>query len=257
MSKKEGSNKMSESRVNKDRFVKMLKQCYTGGMVPECVMEIGKGEVSIHAIDMSNTVVVSVNAKLRLRFSRESIGIGNIDVLINFLNSVKESRVNLSIEDTILKIASINGRRSVKYNLTEPSLIATVLEDAEESIQRIREEVTTTFAIKPDEVKDILSYIRIVPNKNVKISAEDDALTFCCGYGGDHEMSVKVVDGIDHGSDVEMVVDGETLSKILSNLDFSSEDESPTICMGEEVPLCIIDQDTFWALTPNAEGEDD
>jgi hypothetical protein len=246
---------MKTSSLNKEDFIRVLKQCFTGGAIPECVICNNRKQISIEAIDMSSSIAVSIQQPLRMRMEEKRIGIGNVELLLSFLSSLKGSRIKIDVEDNVMNIYSTDQRRKLKYLLTDPSLVATAVEE-EGTVNKIIERFEHKVKITPDEVKDILSYVKISTNKTVSITAEDDSIIVRCGTENEHQFYTQLSDPTD-AEGIHLTVNGELLGKILSNLIFTGWEDPATPCLliGEDLPLGVINHGAFWALTPISEGE--
>ena len=109
--------------------------------------------------------------------------------------------------------------------------------------------------INDKEIKDLLSFITLTQNAQVKIKIEEESINIVCGNEDEHNLSLTLSSVCDSDdNEFSMIVNGELLSKILSVIKYDS-DNKPRLLFGEDAPLGIKTKNAFWALTPLSEEE--
>jgi len=252
--------KEDQNMIDRKRMSSMLKCVYLGGVIRECFLEIKKGKATVKAIDMSNSVIVSTNQKVSTnRKLSHDFGIGDIELLIKFLDSIEQKKLNLA-EDSDgnrMVLSRKDGKRRLNYLLTEASLIATRVDtigDGTETEEEALLDLAVTSALLTSSfIKDFLSYISALKTKEIIVTCKGKTVSFSCGDKTSHLLKIELSNEAEKKAKVKIHVNGEYLSKILSTIEFE-EDNPPKIMLGDET-LIIKTDSCFWAIEPLSEED--
>lgn len=254
--------KQNSYTIKIDKFVHMLKNVWLNGLIDECVIKLKKKNAIIEAVDLTNNILVSSKVNV-LKSSIEKIRLGIIDIniIIKFLSTIKDTKIQAEIDDknNILKLKREDSKRAISYNLKDPDAIATVPDEEIGNkyvdMQDYYSTIDNIFA------KDFIAYINLLgkdSSREANIKYDGENIEFICGVKNENQFSLildsEVVDLSESGGDVDIVVDGEYLSKILNTITFDNENK-PYIYIGEDNPLVIKTSDTMWALSPIVTAE--
>lgn len=252
--------KKGDVTVKSQTFADMLRQVNLGGTIQECVLEVKKGKGVIEAVDMTNAIIVSTKAKIMGKDISQKFGLGNLELLIKFLQTIDDTNVQFKTSDLYFTLKRKDGRRKLEYLLTQPDLIATKIYEKDKKGRSVyevyvgmtthRAELTSTF------IKDYLNYVGMLKTKDTTLRFDED-LTFICGGEDDHQFELVLsseVEGDDES--FENKINGEHFAKVLGTLDFD-EDEPPVILFADGTPVVIEESNTIWALVPLYEVQEE
>jgi hypothetical protein len=252
-----------KSIVKNENLANMLRQVHLGGIIDECLLDINNGKGLIEAVDITNALIVVTKGKIMDKGAEEQLGLGNLELLIKFLNTIEDDELAIDISNLYFTLKREDGRRKLEYLLTQPDLIATKVheeDDDGDSYKKMKSLIENSADLTSTFIKDYLNYINMLKTKDTTISFDGDELTFICGGTDDHRFELTLsseVEGEEEGYDNK--VNGEHLARILSIIDFD-EDDPPQIHMAEEKPVLVEDGNALWALLPLyavQESEDD
>ena len=115
--------------IDRENLLRMLKQCYLGGALAECVLEIDDGDASVKLIDITNTITISSKMKVGSDDLNAKLGLGDLDIIIKFLSSLDDKKLSFNNKkDHILELGRKDKKRKLMYLLTRPELIVTRIE---------------------------------------------------------------------------------------------------------------------------------
>lgn len=249
--------------IKTDATLAMLNQVHLGGIINECVLEMEKGRATIEAVDITATVVFISTATIGSKRLTGELGLGNIELFKKFLGTIKEPKLNVTMTENRMVISRKDKRRSLDYLLSQPALIPTRLrmdddddDDTDPSevysgMVEAKAELTEGF------VKDFASYTATLKTKIVTITVEDKDVRFVLGPKSEHQFILSLPLAEESEEEFSLKVNGESLAKILSILEFNEEDDAITIGFGDDKPIVIEAEGALWAISPSEEVEDD
>ena len=241
--------------VRSNLFLDMLKRIYLGGIFEECVLNIKKGKGEVTAVDITNSMIVISKKRIMPKNIINEFGLGNLELLIKFLSSIEDNKMQFQTTENSLILMRPDGKRKLNYLLTQTELIATRFqeEDEEEApynkiskMMKHRINITNSFA------KDFLVYIGLLKTKEIMLEYDGhENVLFTCGSSEDHQFELqlesKVEDGDTKGFTIKL--NGEHLSKILSVINFD-EEQLPVLSFAKNKPIMIEEGGTAWVLVP-------
>ena len=244
-------------KLDRTRILNILKNCYLGGLIEECILKIKNGKGIIEAVDITSSIIVVTKKRILPKGINTILGIGNIDLLAKSISAMPDN-IKAFLGDDYFSISNSGGRRKLIYLLTDPDLISTKIEmdDNEKILDKIRKSSKYTAELTESFIQDFQTNISLLKIKEVSLKAKGDALTFVCGGENDHQYKMRLENEIDCDENMEVKLNGENLSKVFSVIS-RDEDEPVTIQFGENSPLVINGKDSVWALTPLAGLEDE
>jgi hypothetical protein len=259
--------KSSGDTIQRQLFLDVLKKVHLGGAINECVLVLEDGNCTIEVVDITNNIVVVAKcSKMASKGVSNTIGLGNIEVIIKFLSSIAVEGLTFatSKDGDRMTLGASKGSRKLQYLTSVSELISTRLrieeDDEHDYAENFRSMPTVVVDLTPEDVKSIVSYIGLVKSKLVTITVtKKAAVSFITGSSTEHNFTVEVDKDLVRTSTefddaFEVKVNGENLAKVLSALEFGDE-ESSTIAFADECPLVVEDDETLWALTPIEDNE--
>jgi len=246
--------------VRTSNLLSLLKQTHLGGIINECVLTVNKGKGLIEAIDITNTVVFIAKGNIGSRRFKGEYGLGNLDMIIKFLSTMQDSKLNVKTTENRLVLARKDARRRLDYLLSQPQLIATRLrmDDNDEDIKaKFLDAIEHTAELDERFVKDFGSYMATLKTKIVTIRVDGDDVWFDLGPKSEHQFKLSLE--LEEPSDdvFQLKVNGEYLARIFSAIEFDDE-EPTTINFGDEdAPIVITSVLGMWAVSPSEELEEE
>lgn len=266
MSRKLKRKSKGKSDINTKAFKRMLRQIWLQGILNECVVEVKKGKATVEAVDITNSLIVLTTGSVMSKDSKLTLGLGNLELLINFLSNMEDKQLSFKKESNHLSIKRKDGRRKLDYLTTEPDLIATRLieEDNDAEPYDTFSKMTEFEAIlSPTFIKDFLTYVGLLKTKDATLIFDgEEELKFILGDPDEHQFEVTLgneVEGEAEESDEDgfkVMINGEHLSHVFKIIDYDEEDP-PKIKFAEDVPIMIEVDNTAWALLPIVEEREE
>jgi len=248
--------------IRTKNFIALLKRVHLGGIIEDAVAVINGKKCSIEAVDLSNNLVVVTSAVISKQKSGELLlGLGGIESLIKFFGTIKEPVINTSLSENKLVFIRKDKRRQMKYLLSDPSMVATVLDkdDPEENTAELfRGMQEYKVTLTREVIQDFHSYIGLSKSKTTEIAYDGPEITITIGSDIEHQFSITIDSEVEDingdGDDITLKVNGDFLDKVLSAIEID-EENPPQLWIGDSKPMLITDAETIWALLPSAEGE--
>jgi hypothetical protein len=254
MSKKK--KKSSESVIFTQLLLGMLKDCHLAGVMEECVLNVRKGQGSIEAVDITNSLMVMAKTKIADKSIGGSFGLGNLELLIKFLSMTDDKKMKVKNSSRQMNIQRIDGQRKLNYLLTEPELISTRLttddDEPTDPLEKLSGLMKYRVVISQKIIKDFLSYIGMLKDKDTTIEFDGEkAITFVCGGKNDHQLRLKSKAKVKGKSKkaFDFKLSGEHLARIFNAIDYDEEDP-PYMRFAKKKPTIIYNKSTAWALMP-------
>jgi hypothetical protein len=248
--------------IRTKNFIALLKRVHLGGIIEDAVAVVNGKKCYIEAVDLSNNLVVVTSATISKQKSNElELGLGGIDSLIKFFGTIKEPVINTSLSENKLIFIRKDKRRQMKYLLSDPSMIATVLDKddpEEDTAELFRGMQEYKVVLTREVIQDFHSYVGLSKSKTTEVAYDGSEITITIGSDIEHQFSITIdgeVEDVDgNGENIILKVNGDFLDKVLSTIEID-EENPPQLWIGDSKPVLITDSETIWALLPSAEGE--
>lgn len=245
-----------------DATLALLNQVHLGGIINECVLEMKKGKAKVEAVDITATIVFISSAAIGSKKLSGEVGLGNVELFKKFLSTIKEPKLNVKLTENRMMVSRKDGRRTLDYLLSQPALIPTRLRMDEDDNngdpgEAFAAMATTKAELSEGFVKDFSSYIATLKTKIVTIEVGDTDVVFILGPKSEHQFRLSLPLVEESEEEFSLKLNGESLAKILSILEFNEEDDPITIGFGDDVPVIIQSDESLWAVSPSEEVEDD
>lgn len=226
----------------------MLRRVNLSGVIGECVLEEGeKGFNHIQAIDLTNSLILSINAKTKFTdFGK--LGIGDLSTLCKYLDSTDDT-TEMKVSENRLLLKNNSG--SFKYLLSDPELIPTIMED-KDAIEKLVKGCTHEIQIEEESQKRFLTNIGLTKTNSVSIQIKKNSLWIKGGLETEHQFSINMgkVSEIKDAKNDEFTIPvfGSHLAAVMSVLDWSTEN-LPKLLVKEGRPVIIQQNKDIWCLT--------
>ncbi len=247
---------MAWLKINKKNMYLILKHCHLNGSLDECILKIKKGIAQISAIDTTNTLAVFIRkVSLGDKNATANLGIGNLEILLKYLNTIKDKKLKAKIDDSSITLNRADQRRSMKYILSDTSLIATTVETEKKQteddvLKTLLDLPTHKFPLTSQFAKDYLSFVGITKIKTTQIVFNGHAVSVICGAETDHKFTLTVdedIKGKKGKKGFKININGEFLARIFNTIEEAPE---AVAMIGADSPLVIEQGNTTWVLTP-------
>lgn len=247
--------KTSQNTPSLDRqaLTQAIKRVHLGGAINECVLNVSKGKASVEAIDITNSIVVLEKRTIGEKTLSFDVGLGNLEILSKFLTSLEDKELLVRTKEGRMIIGNKQWARKIDYLTTIPDLISTRLPPSKKQSPRekFREMPVAHLPLNQELVKDVMGYLNALKIRVATIWIDKGKAKFILGTATDHRFEAYIAKVKNQELDgFKMKVNGDFLIKILSVLDFSNEEEIPTIGIAENSPLVLENGNTIWALVP-------
>jgi hypothetical protein len=259
MARKLKRKKKSESSIETNKLLTMLKQIWLQGVLNECVIEVKHGKATVEAVDMTNTLVVLTTGMVMTKDTDTILGLGNLELLINFLSSLEDKQVSFKKSSNHLSITRQDGRRKLDYLTTEPDLIATrLIEDDNDAEPYDTYSAMTEFEVElsPTFIKDFLTYVGLLKTKDATLIFDgEEEVKFSLGDPDEHQFEITLNNEVESEAESDpfkVLVNGEHLSHVFKIIDYDEKDP-PIMKFAEDVPIMVEYKKTAWALLPIVE----
>lgn len=258
---KRKSKKEKGNTIIRENLLTMLRQCHLGGALEECILEIEEGGGIIKAIDITNTITVSIKGNISKEMDGE-LGLGNIDLIIKFLASMEDKKILIKVSSSKqhLELQSPNGKRRLRYLLTVPDMVVTKMETKKKNpFRALEKKMENEIKLNEKTIHDFLSYSAILKEKNTSLRLTDvkekKRLSIIYGDLTEHQFEIVLDEDYQTGEDngFDIVVNGEFIARIFNVIQYD-EDNPPTLSFtNADMPILIKDKSAMWFVTPITE----
>lgn len=255
--KRRGEKKKSKKAIKTSGLVNLLKRVYLNGIFKECVLDIDKGTGRVEAVDITNSMIVVCSGRVGSKDITEELGLGNVELLINFLSTIDDEEMKSAYDTNTWTIQRSDGRRKLDYLLTNSDLIVTNINLDEEEDEDVYEKMSGMMEYKAELtatlIKDFTKFISLLTTKDVKIDFDgEDKLNFILGAPEDHQIQITLnaeIEG-ESGDGFEVTINGEHLKHVFSVIEYD-DDDPPTISFADdETPVMVENGESAWFLQP-------
>ena len=151
------------------------------------------GKATIEAIDITNTIIFVSTLSVASKKLQGTFGLGSVELIIRFLSTMKDPKLNVKISENRLCISREDNKRRLDYLLSQPELIATrpMIENTDIK-KHILDGVEVTGTMNESFVKDFNSYITTLKTKIVTITIDDESIEFALGPKSEHQFEAPL-----------------------------------------------------------------
>ena len=247
--------------INRENLLTMLRQCYLGGALEECILNVEEGTGEIRAIDITNTITIYIKGSIGKRVDTE-LGLGNLELLIGFLSSMEDNKILISIDGkgNYLELKRKDKQRKLRYLLTTPDVIVTRMETKRKNpFQTLEDKMEYEVELNEKTIRDFLSYSGMLKKKEtvLRLSQPQDDKRLSIIYGNTNEHQFEIIlddDYKDSGDDVfDININGEFIAKIFNVINYDENDVPTLAFANSEMPIRIKNKDAMWFVTPITE----
>jgi len=251
-SNKSGDNQME---INLNILRRMLKRTNLGGLLEECVLEEGdKGYNHIRAIDLTNSLILSVTGKTKMD-GFDKLGFGDLSTLTKYLD-VADDETKVDVEKNRMVFKGKGG--SFKYLLSDPELIPTAMED-KDAIKKLVDACTHEVDIEEEVQKSFLMSMGLVKTNSVVFHLDGKNLRLLGGLETEHQFDIKVGAvksiGDSKRDKFNIPVFGTHLAAVFTILDWTNRENAPKLMLKEGRPVIIKQNRDTWCITIVTESE--
>jgi hypothetical protein len=251
-------------QVNVEQLKTLLSGIHLGGIVNECVFSYDhEGRSFISCLDTTNSIFISGEKKVGLvaevpkdaevKLAIESIGIGDIGLMLKSLNVITGDTADITIKDNKLNIKFITG--VFKYLLSDPAIITTVLKTTgdESPIDKLVKLAINSVELTEQCITLFKSNYGIISPEMVTINVtKAGVITITGGEETEHQFTIDigiVKTDIPPGGlkEFSCKVVGSQLIAILGQLNFKHK-VLPTLSISQNSPLVFGNTDFTWVL---------
>ena len=241
--------KATENEINGKQFGTLLANVSLEGLIEECVLEVSKGVGKIRAVDMSNSVFVSVSSPLA-GLADGTYGLGNIGTMNRFLTSFQdEDMLTCVIEGSKLTLSK-KGHGRAGFTLLKPEEVPTVVQQ-ENPEKKLLGVAVEKFTVSKDGMEKFAYYMGLFSSQMVVIRCKKEQMSLSSPSFENNTFHMRL--GGASAKDFSTTVYAANLLKVLRLL-FAQGAEKVEILSGEGAPVVLKVKDNLWALTPIAEG---
>lgn len=247
--------------IERDNLLRILKQCYLGGALEECVLEIDDGDGTVELIDITNTITISSKIRVGSKGLDCQLGLGNLDLVIKFLSSLEDNKLTFdNKKDHVMQLGRKDGQRKLMYLLTSPELIVTRIEKKDRSqFKKLKKKMEYHIELEETTIRDLLSYINMIKDKGMVLRLanvnDKNVLSVVYGNPNEHQFEVILDKDFDDAEDEEfdIYLNSEFIARILNVIEYD-EDNKPTLAFSNsELPVMIKGNNTIYFITPITE----
>lgn len=233
-----------------------FKKVYLNNIINECVLRSKDNHLYVQAIDMSNSIFLTCKSK-QTTFPKGEFGINNISLLIKFLDSLADTKIQICYDVKHNTILFKRGKNELKYMLSAIDTIPTNVDVKKSPIKNVKSKMKYSLEITEKIKKDLNFYISLTSIKVIALTIlpGTSSVILKAGNSVEHQFSVnagKINTEIKNG--VNVLMNSEYLNSIMNVLTWEKEKEIPFLEFTDEKQPVLINQnkDNIWALSPIA-----
>lgn len=189
---------MSKFTVSKEAFSEFLKLCELAGSVQnkELALAVSPTEISACVVSPSSKdATMSIRAKMTGKFEDwGEIGIDSLPPLKAFM-AASSTSPTVSLSKTTNKLNCEFNKTKFGATLRDPKYIVNKL-DNQEKFSKIATDALKgpSVVLKPEQLKSIFEYVKVVAAKSISISGAKGEITF--QFAGTKEECSMDFDGV-------------------------------------------------------------
>lgn len=221
----------------------LLEKVHLGNTIPECVLISEDGVCHVKAMDLTSSIYVETSAKIDLK--EGSLGIGNLGLLIKYLQAYTGIDSEIVWNDNRLTIKP-KGGATLKFLLADPDLIPTYEADWEEEkrIETLKEEFNGSLVLTKEATAEFSSLSRMFATKTAVFTVNKKGDVFVSS-GTETEHQINVPFGKSSMSPCTVEINSKNLLSVFALLEF---EKNPEIFLGKDQAALISCDSTHWVL---------
>jgi hypothetical protein len=233
--------------IEPDLLISHLERVLLGGLIGECVLVCESGHIFTTAVDLSNSVFLSVKTPLNLD-SLGTIGLGNLGIITKFLESAQDSVEIVSEQHKLLIKA--NGGPSLRYLLAMADLIPTYDPGHAGAIDTLMEQSPFEAPLPAAAVDGYLQMMGLLKPKSGMLTVSPGSeMTITGGLETEHQFMVNLgpaPEKLNKAFDLHFFA--ENLRSVLATV----KDKELIFRFGEDKPLLVsvVGEEAHWAFLP-------
>lgn len=241
-------NSENANEVNGEQFAALLANVSVEGLIEECVLKVEKGIGKVRAVDMSNSVFVSVSSPLS-GLPDGVYGLGSIGTMVRYMGSFgKDSTLACSIEGSKITLSK-KGHGRVSFTLLKPEEVPTAVQQ-ENPEEKLLANAKQTFSIDKDGLDKFSSYMGLFGSQMVVVKSKNQTVSLASAAFENNSFHMRVASA--KTEDFSTTVYAANLLRVIKLV--LGVDEKAEVFSGEGAPVVIKSKKNLWALTPIAEG---
>ena len=233
------------TQIKTKELLHFLNSVYLNSLIEECVLDTEK--FTINSVDMSNSIFIqSKLLDCDLESDQPYIGIGNLGLLVKYLNKVSSDEINLTVKENRLILKPEGTRAKFKYLLSDPEVIPNAMYKSKKDLRRnFEKNVSATKTINNKLKSEILLYTSLIDTNSITFSVRNKKLSISGGEKTEHNFNIFVGKMKGKIDDCNILFYKNHIELVLSILD------EPEFLIGDDSPLIIKENDDkFYALVP-------
>lgn len=233
------------TQIKTKELLHFLNSVYLNSLIEECVLDTEK--FTINSVDMSNSIFIqSKLLNCDLESDQPYIGIGNLGLLVKYLNKVSSDEINLIVKENRLILKPEGTRAKFKYLLSDPEVIPNAMYKSKKDLRRnFEKNVSATKTINDKLKSEILLYTSLIDTNSITFSVKNKKLSISGGEKTEHNFNIFVGKMKGKIDDCNILFYKNHIELVLSILD------EPEFLIGDDSPLIIKENDDkFYALVP-------
>jgi len=219
-----------------------LKNVHLNGMINDCIVFVRDNKFRIQAMDIANSLFVQTKGDIVL--DDVDLGIGEINILFNYLNKLTEADVKLTVDDNILIIKPSKGT-IVKYLMSETDLVPSYDEEWPENMfKQELENYEHKFTLGPDVISSFLTMVQTFATNTIFFETDGKKLYIHGGRETEHQFFLPI--GKAKGAPKMQT---QVYSKNLSSI-FRVINSEAYIYLKENSDVIITSETAGWIIRP-------
>jgi len=232
-----------------------LKRVYLGGVIEDCVLQTTPEGMCVQALDLSNTLLLSVAAPFEATLNAGNLGISLLDWLIKALGSFGDGQIEMGIEGNRLIMRGAGN--SLKYLLSSAEAVPTMPEDPA-ALATVKDALV--YSVKLDDLNkgNLTTNISLFkkPTVTVNINANNGKGTCSVVCGAETENQFTVQFGrvtVAEGAEIMPLSFEVNAAHVKACLEATSSGEGTPLMMmaaNPKYPVIICQGMDLWGFLP-------
>lgn len=232
-----------------------LKRAYLGGVIEECVLQTTPEGMHIQALDLTNTLLVSVAAPFEATLNSGSIGISTLDFLIKALGTFGDMNIEMGVENNRLIMRGQSN--TLKYLLSAAEAVPTMPEDPA-AFATIKDSLV--YSVKLDDLNkgnlatNISLFKKPTITVNIAVNGARGVCSVICGAETENQFTVQFGRvTVAEGAELKPLTFEIDANHVKACLDATSTGEGTPIMMmaaDSSYPVIICQGVDMWGFLP-------
>lgn len=241
------------AKVNGKEAERFFKRAYLNGTIPECVAHTSKANITIQAIDLTNSLFVHVISPFKFEDLGE-LGIGQIDKLTKYLGGIAgDTEVEITREEDSNRL-DFKGNGKFRFLLSSTDVITTCPQ-GEGTLDEILGSVMFTAPCDGDTKQKLLNYMNLVKCKTVKlIMNKRGAVKINGGLETEHQFEISLgratTEGKNEIAECEVIISSDNFASVIQATYLSNDEVFIQFGNDPQVPVVVSQGTDHWAMMP-------